>query len=102
MRRKRFFLPDGESYRGAREATMSMDTEIEIIRWEGDAARACRDVVAQEEPLEILLNGESLAVTMRTPGNDFALTTGFLYAESLIRSAGDIQTIDYCGVPGDP
>jgi FdhD protein len=79
-----------------------MDTRIEIMRWEGDAARACTDSVALEEPLEILLNGESLAVTMRTPGDDFALTAGFLFAESLIRSAWDIQAMGYCGVPDDP
>jgi|SRR5579871_1028010 len=90
------------NHRGEEALETLMDTEIDMIRWEGDAARAGRDVVALEEPLEILLNGESLAVTMRTPGNDFALATGFLFAESLIQSAADIQTIDYCGVPGDP
>jgi FdhD protein len=29
------------------------------------------DLVAVELPLEIRLNGEPVAVTMRTPGNDF-------------------------------
>jgi FdhD protein len=45
------------------------------------------DVVAVEEPLEIRVDGEPLAVTMRTPGHDEELALGFLYGEGLI--AGD-------------
>lgn len=46
-----------------------------------------RDVVAVEEPLEIRVAGEPIAVTMRTPGNDEELAAGFLYGEGLIREA---------------
>lgn len=49
------------------------------------------DVVAVEEPLEIRVDGEALAVTMRTPGHDEELALGFLYGEGLIdgpRAAG--------------
>jgi FdhD protein len=42
------------------------------------------DEVAVEEPLEIRIEGEPLAVTMRTPGNDEELALGFLYTEGLI------------------
>ncbi len=42
------------------------------------------DLVAVEEPLEIRLAGEPLAVTMRTPGHDEELAAGFLYGEGLI------------------
>ena len=42
------------------------------------------DVVAIEEPLEIRVDGEALAVTMRTPGDDEELALGFLYGEGLI------------------
>ena len=42
------------------------------------------DVVAIEEPLEIRVDGEPLAVTMRTPGHDEELALGFLYGEGLI------------------
>jgi FdhD protein len=42
------------------------------------------DVVAIEEPLEIRIDGEPLAVTMRTPGHDEELALGFLYTEGLI------------------
>ncbi|HWC48876.1 MAG TPA: formate dehydrogenase accessory sulfurtransferase FdhD [Solirubrobacterales bacterium] len=50
-----------------------------------------RDLVAVEEPLEVRVDGESLSVTMRTPGHDEELALGFLYGEGLIdgpRAAG--------------
>ncbi len=49
------------------------------------------DAVAVEEPMEIRVDGESLVVTMRTPGHDEELALGFLYGEGLIdgpRTAG--------------
>lgn len=57
------------------------------------------DRVAIEEPLEIRVAGEAIAVTMRTPGDDEELATGFLYGEGLIsaapRAAG--PTPDFAG-----
>jgi FdhD protein len=47
------------------------------------------DFVAVEEPLEIRIDGEPLAVTMRTPGNDEELALGFLYGEGLIDGPRD-------------
>src|SRR3954449_9042729 len=55
-----------------------------------------RDEVAIEEPLEIRVGGEALAVTMRTPGNDDELALGFLVGEGLIdepRAAGPPQDL---------
>lgn len=49
------------------------------------------DQVAVEEPLEIRVDGEPVAVTMRTPGHDEELALGFLHGEGLIdgpRAAG--------------
>jgi FdhD protein len=45
------------------------------------------DLVAVEEPLEIRVDGEPVAVTMRTPGADEELAAGFLYGEGLIHDA---------------
>ncbi len=42
------------------------------------------DLVAIEEPLEIRVDGDPIAVTMRTPGHDEELAVGFLYGEGLI------------------
>jgi FdhD protein len=44
------------------------------------------DQVAVEEPLEIRVDGQAVAVTMRTPGDDEELALGFLYGEGLIDS----------------
>src|SRR5438270_1306583 len=43
-----------------------------------------RDEVAIEEPLEIRVDSQPLAVTMRTPGHDEELALGFMYGEGLI------------------
>jgi FdhD protein len=62
------------------------------------------DRLAAEEPMEIRAGGPgqepaSLAVTMRTPGNDFELATGFLWTEGLIRSRDDVVSVAYCELP---
>jgi FdhD protein len=49
------------------------------------------DRVAVEEPLEIRVDGEPLAVTMRTPGADEELALGFLYGEGLIDEAREVR-----------
>lgn len=81
---------------------MPMDTEADLIRWNGDVSTPYRDRIAIEAPLEILVNGRSLAVTMRTPGADFDLAAGFLFTESIILSASDIRSSAHCGALGDP
>jgi FdhD protein len=48
------------------------------------------DEVAVELPLEIRLNGSPVAVTMRTPGNDFELAAGFLYGEGIVEGAPEM------------
>lgn len=50
------------------------------------------DALAAEEPLEIRLNGRSLVVTMRTPGNDEELATGFLHDEGILRADAEVKT----------
>lgn len=62
------------------------------------------DLLATEEPLEIRIRfGDSLqriqksiSVTMRTPGHDFELASGFLFTEGIIKSPADIQSIKHC------
>jgi FdhD protein len=57
---------------------------VEVVRFpDGPAA----DAVAVEEPLEIRIGGEPVAVTMRTPGHDEELALGFALSEGLRPSA---------------
>ena len=70
---------------------------MNILRWDGESAREARDELAEEEPLEIRVNGRPVSVTMRTPSNDFELAAGFLLSEGMIRSGEDVARIAYCG-----
>ena len=62
----------------------------------GAPAISREDVLAVEEPLEMRVNGRSLAVTMRTPGHDFDLAAGFLVSEGIITSGEHFFAARYC------
>ncbi|MEA2374888.1 MAG: FdhD protein [Thermoleophilaceae bacterium] len=65
--------------------------QIERVR--DGVRRGERDELAVEEPLEIRVDGEPLAVTMRTPGEDEALAVGFLAGEALIAGPADVLEV---------
>ncbi|MEU3644845.1 formate dehydrogenase accessory sulfurtransferase FdhD [Lentzea sp. NPDC034063] len=67
-----------------------------VVRLVDDAVTVRPDTLAVEEPLEIRVRGKSLAVTMRTPGDDFDLAAGFLVSEGVVRAPSDIASIRYC------
>jgi len=69
----------------------------DVERFAGGAVEARADEVAVEEPLEIRISGETLAITMRTPGSDRELVLGFLLAEGVIASANDVASVVHCG-----
>jgi FdhD protein len=48
------------------------------------------DAIAVESPLTIVLDGEVLVTTMRTPGHDLELAAGWLVNESGVRRSSDI------------
>jgi FdhD protein len=54
------------------------------------------DSVVVEEPLEQRLDGDTLAITMRTPGHDRELCAGLLLAEGIIASASDLGALHHC------
>ena len=80
---------------------------VRVVRYRDGASARKRDALAVEEPMEMRLSwvaeGERrvqpLAVTMRTPGNDFELTAGFLHGEGVIGSADDLVEMTYCTGP---
>ncbi len=57
--------------------------------------------VAVEEPLEIRVASEPIAVTMRTPGQDDRLAVGFLFSEGVVTSIDDVASVVHCGRPGE-
>ncbi|MEU8781595.1 formate dehydrogenase accessory sulfurtransferase FdhD [Streptomyces sp. NPDC048637] len=67
-----------------------------VIRIRDGAVSTRPDTLVAEEPLEIRLGGKPLAITMRTPGDDFALAAGFLVSEGVLASAGELANIVYC------
>jgi FdhD protein len=67
--------------------------QVPIGRVEGLRTWRLDDLLAVEEPLEIRLGGRSLTITMRTPGNDFELAAGFLFAEGIIRSIEQVRSM---------
>ncbi len=86
------------------EATQSRATaKVAIDQVAGSTSHVLEDTLAVEEPLEIqLMYGprehrqiRSISVTMRTPGDDLHLATGFLMTEGVVRESSDIVSIDY-------
>jgi FdhD protein len=93
---------------------MSLDPDLEVprgvpsvrhrvLKFRAQNASECQDHLAVEEPLEIRLAGNSLSVTMRTPGEDEELVAGFLFSEGIIAGADDLDLVArYRGPDGDP
>ena len=77
-------------------------TTVAIARVTREGAHQTSDVVAQEEPLEIRIEGRPIAITMRTPGHDSELAAGFLYTEGVIDGHDDIHAMAHVDEPSDP
>ncbi|WP_438480221.1 formate dehydrogenase accessory sulfurtransferase FdhD [Oleiharenicola lentus] len=72
-------------------------TAIQLTRWKKDSEPSTEaDRVAVEEPLEIRVNGRSVAVTMRTPGHDRELAAGFLFTEGVLKRADELLDLLVC------
>ncbi len=66
---------------------------LQITRLEAGQSRTTTDEVAREEPLQLMVDGEPLAILMRTPGSDLELTLGLLHAEGVIKGLSDIAMV---------
>ncbi|MEO6846621.1 MAG: formate dehydrogenase accessory sulfurtransferase FdhD, partial [Chthoniobacterales bacterium] len=73
-----------------------LSSEVVITRWNDGQSEKRPDRVAIEEPLEIRVEGKSVAVVMRTPGHDRELAAGFLVSEGLIAARNDVFEISEC------
>ncbi len=79
------------------EASIDAVTRTRVDRFYGDGRQHnTTDHVSTEQPLELRIRGESIAITMRTPGHDFELAAGFAVSEGLIRNPGQFLEIAHC------
>lgn len=86
--------------RVAASARPGRTVEVEILALDGGGVTPKSDSVVTEEPLELRLTAggaiKALAVTMRTPGNDFELAAGFAFSEGIVRKRDEIAGLSYC------
>ena len=68
-----------------------------ITRHNGSRTEALSDSVAVEDPVEIRMGEEPLAVTMRTPGDDSDLVLGFLLTEGILLDPDEVVAIEDVG-----
>lgn len=79
------------------EADTAPTQPVELQRVNlGRATETRDDIVAREEPLEIRVEGRSVAVVMRTPGHDEELAAGFLVSEGVVTRPRDLLEISQC------
>ena len=82
---------------------------VSVARHRSGVVTRDKDLVTVEEPLEIRVVEESagqrqrhsVAVTMRTPGEDVELAAGFLVSEGVVSEARDIWRIRHCEPAGE-
>ena len=82
-----------------------MNSKYQIIKFTKGELEKTEDLISIEEPLEISLKfkdkekwiTKSLSITMRTPGDDKDLVTGFLFNEQIIQNVKDIENIESFG-----
>jgi FdhD protein len=67
---------------------------VDVTHWREREQEQREDALSVEEPFEVRIDHRSLAVIMRTPGNDRELAMGFLYTEGVIAQSGDVLAIE--------
>jgi FdhD protein len=72
-----------------------------VVEVHDTIARERPDRLVTEEPMEIRVQApggspEAIAVTMRTPGNDFELAVGFCVTEGILRERSNLAEVAYC------
>ena len=72
---------------------MTLGRAWDIRKQVGESSSSQSDVLVIEEPLELRIEGQAVAVVMRTPGHDHDLALGFLCTEGVIDGADDIQAM---------
>jgi Uncharacterized protein required for formate dehydrogenase activity len=82
-----------------------MDIKYNVVKLKGSSTEEIKDSISVEEPLEMNLKykvdgkreTDQLSITMRTPGHDEDLISGFLFNERIIENFSDIENIEKVG-----
>ena len=82
-----------------------MNIKYNITKLKGSIKKEVQEHVSVEEPLEMSLkfkkdnkwNIENISITMRTPGNDEDLVSGFLYNERIIENINEVEKVEKKG-----
>jgi FdhD protein len=82
-----------------------MNSKYKVLKYNSKNFKKVEDLISIEEPLEISLKFKEknkwitkiLSITMRTPGDDQNLVTGFLFNEQIIQNTKDIESIESFG-----
>ena len=84
-----------------------MNSNYKVTKFRSNNLKEVNDQVSIEEPLEIILKYKNkedwientISITMRTPGDDEDLVTGFLFNERVIEKINHIENIQASGEP---
>jgi len=76
--------------------TSASSTQRPIQRLDDAGLQPTDDHLAVEEPLEIRIGDEPIAVTMRTPGHDEDLAAGFCLTEGIIEEPDELESVSPC------
>ena len=82
-----------------------MNIKYNVIKSKDGSVEEVKDFVSVEEPLEMNLKykidgkwiTEHLSITMRTPGQDEDLISGFLFNERIVENFSEIENIEKIG-----
>ncbi len=82
-----------------------MNIKYNVLKLKGNKTEEIKDFISVEEPLEMNLKykidnkwvTENLSITMRSPGNDEDLISGFLFNERIIENLSEIENIEKVG-----
>ncbi|HJQ01479.1 MAG TPA: formate dehydrogenase accessory sulfurtransferase FdhD [Jatrophihabitans sp.] len=76
-------------------------TRIRSVDGADPAVETLGDELTVEAPLNLILDGESIATLMRTPGHDLELAAGWLTVESGVRGPADLVGLRQCRTEDD-
>ncbi len=84
-----------------------MNSNYKVTKFRSNNSKEVNDQISIEEPLQIILKYKdkenwienTISITMRTPGDDENLVTGFLFNERVIEKINHIENIQASGEP---